>query len=102
MRQWMNIVETQEDHDPDEDRLNRESAMAKQLQQFCEQNMGWSFERGYSVIVDLDAQEATLRPDETDVALTDLLKLQPFGEVSLSGASEQWALVITIKLHHDI
>lgn len=91
------------DMDDEEETPTEREAYARQrnieiaVKQFCEKELGWDMDGGYSVIFDADENTLSLSPDEVEATLEQLKKLEVLGEVRISASSREWKISVEIK-----
>jgi hypothetical protein len=104
MREFIKIINESniEMDDEDETPSEREAYVRQQnienaVKQFCEKELGWDMDRGYSVMFDAEENELHIDPNEVETTLEQLKKLEVLGHVTINASSRQWALSISIK-----
>jgi hypothetical protein len=104
MRKWLRLFEDTFAPDADEAedaRYAEQLRMEKTIREFCEKELGWSFDSHSHPII-FDDGEITIVPDEEEATLEELQKLSALGEVRVSASSRQWSLTIIIKAHQGL
>lgn len=75
----------------------RQQRIEKAVKDFCQTEIGWDMDTGYSVIFDGDENTLTISPNEVEVSLEQLNKLATLGSVMVNGSSKSYGLTIDVK-----
>lgn len=86
----------------EERRYAEQRDMERRISEFCAKEIGWSMEGSFAVNFDAEFNEITIQPEEEEVTLDQLQKLGLLGSVTVSAASKQWSLTITVKAHEGL